>query len=305
MTWNAQSIKEVFTRITSIRIGEKISGDGGYWYGGRCEWGGAHNLQEDCQTLAKFFTKTSELKNTRRKLTSFENKEDFENLKRDLILQCNTSIAGLQTQTGANTSVGGVCIIWDDFVDHLKSILDDARNDVERLKRDLERTSYDSAKKLKRLRMEETNLKKSIEENMRRAQNEKDPEKKRKFLILVDDDKKKLANNLEEQKKISVGNNVNVDSYIQEFLEKLEKRLNPNRNPRTPNPNPTGSNNGSSPGTGRRANPLDPFQTNSNSNPNQNFFQENKQLILIAGLALLVIFYLYSQKEKEPNYYDF
>ncbi|CAG8584316.1 9109_t:CDS:2 [Paraglomus brasilianum] len=172
---------------------------------------GAHNLQEDCQTLAKFFTKTSELKNTKRKLSSFENKEDFENLKQDLISQCNTSIAGLQTQTGANTSVGGVCIIWDDFVDHLKSILDDARSEIEKLKRDIERTTYDVARKLKRLKLEEKSLQKSIEENMKRAQNEKDPEKKRRFLILVDDDKKKLANNLEEQKKIRIGDNLNID----------------------------------------------------------------------------------------------
>jgi len=30
MTYNAQYIEEVFTRIASIRIGEKIQGDGGY-----------------------------------------------------------------------------------------------------------------------------------------------------------------------------------------------------------------------------------------------------------------------------------
>ena len=39
---------------------------------------------------------------------------------------------------------------------------------------------------------------------------------------------------------------------------------------------------------------------------NSNFLQNNQQLLIIVGLATLVIFYLYSQKqEKEPNYYDF
>jgi len=298
MTYNAQYIEEVFTRIASIRIGEKIQGDGGYWYGGRCEWGGAHNLQEDCQTLTRFFTKTSELKNTKRKLTSFENKEDFENLKQDLISQCNTSIAGLQTQTGTNTSVGGVCIIWDDFVDHLKSILDDARSEIEKLKRDIERTTYDVARKLKRLKLEEKSLQKSIEENMKRAQNEKDPEKKRRFLILVDDDKKKLASNLEEQKKIRIGDNLNIDGYIRDFIEKIEQKLNPNRNPRTPTPNPTGPGSGSGSGTGRNPTPLNPFQPNPNQNQ-KDWFQTNKHLIIFAGIAILVIFYFYSQKDEE------
>jgi hypothetical protein len=68
-------------------------------------------LKEDCQRLAKFFTKTSELKNSKRKLTSFESKEEFEALKKDLISQCNASIAGLQVETGANSSIGGVCLI--------------------------------------------------------------------------------------------------------------------------------------------------------------------------------------------------
>ncbi|MCE8163187.1 MAG: hypothetical protein I3273_02890 [Candidatus Moeniiplasma glomeromycotorum] len=55
MTYTAQSIEEIFTRKAWVCTSKKIQGDGGYWAGGRCEYGGAHNLKEDCQTLAKFF----------------------------------------------------------------------------------------------------------------------------------------------------------------------------------------------------------------------------------------------------------
>ena len=117
MTHTAQSIEEIFTRIASIRISRKRSGDelykgdAGYWDGGRCEYGQAHNLKEDCQTLSRFFTKISELKNARRKLTSFEDKEEFEKIKQDLISQCDTAIAGLQVKTRQSASIGGICLI--------------------------------------------------------------------------------------------------------------------------------------------------------------------------------------------------
>ena len=68
-------------------------------------------MKEDCETLAKFFTKTSELKNSKRKLTSFEDKEEFEALKQELISQCNDSIAGLQVKTRDSSSVGGICLV--------------------------------------------------------------------------------------------------------------------------------------------------------------------------------------------------
>ena len=31
--------------------GDNKDGDASYWDGGRCNWGGSHNLQEDCENF--------------------------------------------------------------------------------------------------------------------------------------------------------------------------------------------------------------------------------------------------------------
>ncbi|CAI2196592.1 13334_t:CDS:2, partial [Funneliformis geosporum] len=251
----------------------------------------AHNLKEDCQLLAKFFDKITELKNAKSKITRFESQTEFEENKRKLTRQCQEAINGLQIRTGSSTSIGGVCLIWADYADHLDGLISAFRRDLESLNGEIDRIPYDVGKKLKKLKIEEQNLKRTIEENLKRANSEKDPDKKRKLLILVDEDKKKLQTNYEEQKKIRIGENFDPDKSIDEFINGIEDKLagrnRPSRNPRTPNIDPTGSGGGSGSRTGGdTSNPLDPFQTNPNSNPNQNPFQ-NKQLIIFAGIAVL------------------
>jgi len=71
----------------------------------------AHNLQEDCQTLGKFFDDTTKLKNARKELTNFNNEEEFEKSKQDLLHKTNQALNGLQMKTGSSSSIGGVCII--------------------------------------------------------------------------------------------------------------------------------------------------------------------------------------------------
>lgn len=51
---NAEQIKNQFFAHASSQRAGKESGDAGYWTGGRCDWGGSHNLTEDCQALANF-----------------------------------------------------------------------------------------------------------------------------------------------------------------------------------------------------------------------------------------------------------
>ncbi|CAG8602441.1 4922_t:CDS:2, partial [Paraglomus brasilianum] len=175
-------------------------------------------------------------------------------------------------RTGASTSVGGVCIIWADYAGHLDGLISAFRRDLESLSGEIDRIPYDVGKKLKKLKIEEKNLKRTIEENLKRANLEKDPDKKRKLLILVDEDKKKLQANYEEQKKIKIGENFDPEKSIEEFIngieEKLSGRSNPSRNPRTPNSNPTGSGGGSGSGTERNPTPLNPFQPNQNASQN-------------------------------------
>ena len=124
-------------------------------------------------------------------------------------------------------------------------------------------------------------------------------------MILVDEDKKKLQANYEEQKKINIGGNFDPEKSIEDFINGIEEKLSGrNKPPKRPD-NPFDNKDPNNPPDPKKPtpNPLNPFQTDPNSNPNQNFFQ-NKQLIIIAGIALLVILYFYSQsKSKEENYY--
>jgi len=195
--YTTEDLKIKFERVAAIRISQKKRGDerykndAGYWDGGRCAYGGAHNLQEDCERLAKFFSGITELKNTRKDLLKFNNRTEFEKNQQNLLTKAKQAINGLQMKTGANTSVGGICIIWNDFSDLLGSIVEDFRRDLERLKNDIERVSYNEAKELKRLTLEERQLKQEIEENERKAQKESDPTKKAKFLFLVNEAKEK------------------------------------------------------------------------------------------------------------------
>ena len=228
-------------------------------------------MKEDCQLLAKFFDKITELKNSKNKIVKFESQEEFEKNKRELTRQCQEAINGLQVRTGSSTSIGGICIIWADFSDHLDGLISAFRRDLESLSGEINRIPYDVGKKLKKLKIEEKNLKRTIEENLKRANSEKDPDKKRKLLILVDEDKKKLQANYEEQKKVSIGENFDPDKTIDEFIKGIEDKLagrnRPPRDPRTPNSNPTGSGSSSGSGTGGGTrDPLNPFQPNQNTN---------------------------------------
>jgi len=123
--YTTEEIKAIFTRSASIRISQKRRGDehykkdAGYWDDGRCEYGGAHNLKEDCERLANFFAKITELRNARKELLNFNNQTEFEKNKQELLNKTGHFINGLQMKTGTNTSVGGVCIIWDDFTHFL------------------------------------------------------------------------------------------------------------------------------------------------------------------------------------------
>ena len=313
MTYTAKKIEELFRNAASLRISQKRSGDerykgdAGYWDGGRCEYGGAHNLQEDCQNLGKFFESITELKNARQKLTKFDNQNEFDKNKQDLLNKTNQSLSGLQMRTGANTSIGGICIIWDNFASYLNMIVDDFRREVENLKRDIERVSYNEAKELQKLNQEERKLQKEIEENEKKARNEPDPEKKKKFMILANQAKEKWKKVLERKKQLkssSLGDNFDPNKHINDFIQAIEDKLKnrpPKRDPNNPNfpPNPNHQEPGSYP-----SKPLDPFQSTSRTTPS-NFFQSNLKLIILGTFALLVLFYLYSNQSKPETYYDF
>ncbi|CAG8684002.1 2409_t:CDS:10, partial [Gigaspora margarita] len=272
------TIEELFTNAASLRISQHQRGDDRYK--------GAHNLKEDCQTLARFFNDITDFKNAKVKLTKFNNQEEFEKNKQDLLNKVNQALSGLQMKTGGNSSV-------DDFADYVDMIIGDFRREVEALKADIEQVAYSEAKELQKLNQEERKLQKEIEENERKAQNEPDPEKKKKFLFLA------VLERKQQLKSSSLGDNFDPDKHINDFIQAIKDKLKnkpPKRNPTTP----TDPNNVNLPGGSTTPKPFDPFTPTPNSNPN-NFFQENKQLTIITGVALLIFFYFYSQPSKKQE----
>jgi len=155
-----------------------------------------------------------------------------------------------------------------------------------------------------------------MKENKRKAQSEKDPDKKALLLQMIEDDGKLLEDNLKKQKAIPASNlNFDPDKYVSDLIEGMKEAIEKggrggsgggggdgrNRNKKEEDEededddgNGAGSS-GSGSGSGRK------------EDKKENPLQNQQQLIIFGGITLLVIFYLYSQKEdkKEFNYYNF
>jgi hypothetical protein len=309
--YNAKRIEEEFKEVARARIRGKergrqeYAGDAGYWNGGRCEWGGSHNLREDCETLARLFDKLTNLKEVKKKLTTFANEEQFNDAKQKLIKECEQIIENLDRQN-QHDYIAGICIIWSDFKSHIDDLKTGFVGTVNTLKRDIEKVHYDEAKELKALEIEESQIKQEIEDNERKAANETDPTKKHQFFILVDEGKAKWKKIIEKKKKLKIsglGENYDSDKFIENFIQGIKDKIGGNKPPRNPfkTPDDDEPDTPSKP-KGKSPNPLDPFVPN----PNQNPLQNNQQLLIFAGFALLVMFFFLNQKPEKPTpYYDF
>jgi len=191
------------------------------------------------------------------------------------------------------------------------------RSEVNRLKGNINNQQYKYYEEIKLLKLEQKQIENRMKENKRKAESEKDPDKKALLLLAIEDDGKLLKKNLEKQKAIPVVNlNFEPDKYVSDLIKGMKEAIekggkgssggggsggNRNRkkdeeddNEDDDDGNGSGSSGGGSgSGSGR-------------NDKKENPLQNNQQLIIFGGIALLVIFYLYSQKpEKEPNYYDF
>ena len=79
MPYNLEELERQFKNAGRSRKGrKKYANDANYWDGGRCEWGGGHNLREDCQTLMGSFNKMENLR---------EIKEELKNNCSDYVLK--------------------------------------------------------------------------------------------------------------------------------------------------------------------------------------------------------------------------
>jgi len=155
-----------------------------------------------------------------------------------------------------------------------------------------------------------------MRENKRKAQSEKDPAKRALLLQLIEDDGKLLEDNLKKQKAIPASNlNFDPDKYVSDLIEGMKEAIEKGGR--------GGSGGSGSSGRNRKKKEEDEEDEDEDGNgagssgsgsgsgrkedKKENSLQNQQQLIIFGGITLLVIFYLYSQKEdkKEFNYYDF
>ena len=78
---NAQDIKARFWTNSKSRPKDKAAGDAQYWNEGRCNWGGNHNLMEDCQTLASWANNVVSVEADSQELILALNESEFNKFK--------------------------------------------------------------------------------------------------------------------------------------------------------------------------------------------------------------------------------
>lgn len=319
--YDAKTLEREFKGAASLRISRKkrgkkeYAGDATYWEGGHCNWGGSHNLAEDCQTIAQGFSKIDDLKNVESELNQCTSEQEFNSAKSRFIRQAEELENSLQTKTGPASSMFGICIIWEEYNNFLESKLRPLRSRIEKLKKDLGSQQYKHIEELKALKLEQRQIEARMKENKQKAASEKDPAKKALLLQLIENDGEKLKENLEKQKAIPTANlRFEPDKYVNDLIESMKNALK----------NDGDGGNGSSRGSGRGGrnknrggNSDDDGDDNTNPNSGgsshseppekkETIKQNQQQLIIIAGIAFLIFLY-FSQpsKKQELNYYDF
>ena len=321
MTYDAKTLEREFKGAASLRIARKNRGnrdysrDADYWTGGKCDWGGGHNLSKDCQEISKGFGKLDDLKKVEQELQRCTSEREFNSTKSRLIRQAEELENGLQAKTSATSSMFWICIIWSYYESFLESKLRPLRSEVSRLKENINNQQYKHYEEIKLLKLEQKQIENRMRENKRKAENEKDPDKKALLLIAIEEDSKLLKKNLEKQKAIPTSNlRFEPDKYVSDLINSMKEAIK----------NSGGGGPGDGSGSGRNKNKNDNddsdddincpgSNTGGGSNPTSNEPKgkesnqpTQQQLIIFGSIACLVIFYLYSQKSKpEPNYYDF
>jgi len=156
-----------------------------------------------------------------------------------------------------------------------------------------------------------------MEENKKKASDKNiNPVEKAILLQLIEDDSKKLKSNLEKQNKFANKLKFDPEKYTSDLLNSIKEAIKKGRkdkdNNNTKNNNSETNNpdNSNSEDNESGSDEVPPTTPNNNGDKKEDkssdWFQENKQIILISTIASLIIFLLYSQKAKKPNYsYDY
>lgn len=283
---NVEDLKNRFFANSEERrkAGDKAHGDAGYWNGGRCEWGGSHNLQEDCNALAEFFNATASISDDVEKIKLSANETIFNQNKQASISKIQDCISKCQT---SNTySIASVCCIWSDyFGSFLKPFLNTFSSKLQRQLGDVQKLEPKHQKELLQLEQEARELQSAYDENLKKANDPNtSPEDKREFLLLASQTAEKA-----KRLKSKIKQNPLADLSRFSNLDDLEILIGGSV-PKNP----------SSKGSGRNSRSSNSSQKNrgGGSDPDNSQSQNNQQQFLIfAGLTILAIFFLMNQSK--------
>src|ERR1044072_1382436 len=99
---------------------------------------------------------------------------------------------------------------------------------VRKHKEDIKKEDYSGSLELKCLQLEQKQIERQMDENKRKAMNEKDPTKRAVLLQLIEEDGKKLKENLDKQKELPInklGANFDPDKYKDNLIEAMRKAI--------------------------------------------------------------------------------
>lgn len=299
---SAEQIKNQFFAFASSQRAGKESGDAGYWTGGCCNWGGSHNLIEDCQTLANFANGIANIGDEKQNLTLAVNEQEFNNKKQQLVNKLQECIS--KCQASDSYSVASVCCIWNDFFgSFLKPWLDGLKMKFQADLSQLQGIEPKHQKEILQLESEIKEIEAKYKEAMTNAAKETDPAKKAKFISAAqnaEQELKKVKRQLSSNPLTKLIQYNHLLNYVGD-LEKLFQGNVPKQPPTVPkfpsNPSDSGGFGGETNPTGGQT-PWAPWGDGSGDNNSQS--QSNQtQLLIFAGIAVIALFFLMNQKDHD------
>lgn len=297
---NAQDIKNRFWQGAATRRqkGDKSYGDADYWREGRCNWGGNHNLMEDCQTLATWANNVVSVESDSQELTLALNEQEFNLKKQQLVSKIQDCINKCQVSDA--WSIGNICCIWNDyFGSFLMPFIGGLKQKLQSQMNDLAQIEPKHQREILELKAEIEGAEAKYNKAMANAAKETDPVKKAQFIAIAQQATKKIK---ELQVKLAKNplSKLAEYSYLSDIGRLLGGNI-PNNLPTVPSggagsPSPGGSGNDPDGGGG---NPWTPWGGNSGETVGNQ--QNNQQLIIFAVAAAVFIFIFLNQKEERTS----
>jgi hypothetical protein len=301
---NAQDIKNRFwTNAASRRqAGDKAYGDAGYWTEGRCNWGGNHNLDEDSQVLANWANDIVSTQHDAQELTLAVNEQEFNQKKQALVSKYQGCIS--RCQISSTSSIGGICCIWSDyFGSFVAPFANELKQDLQSRLSELQSIDPIHQRKILELEAELREVETKYNDAMTKAATETDPAKKVQFIAIA-----QAAEQTIRQAKTRLANNPLSKLAQYSYINNIGRLLNgnvPSSFPRQPQSDKSelssdSNNSGGGMGEGRTnptggQTPWTPWGGSGSGNTNNQSNQQ--QLLILAGIVVLVIFYLMNQKD--------